>query len=134
MDLFAPDEDIKFLKNIAGHKWLVPLGVTRQNMLSSTVSDSEIESKMVNEHEILPTLLAFLQKFDPRLAKTLRESLKIEWKANISIEQPANTTEDMSDIENDIFDDHDESDTEQDTTIPDSTAVNISEDKQQVND
>lgn len=68
------------------------LELTWQNMLRSTVSDSGIKSIMGNEHEILPTRLELLQKFDHHLANTLGESSKILREENISTEKPANSS------------------------------------------
>lgn len=103
-------------------------------MLRSTALDSDIKCNTGNEHDIFPTLLEFLQKIGPHLAKQLGESYKIEWGANISTEQTSSNTGEISDIRNAIVDRHGESGNEEDTTKPYSTAVNISEENQQIND
>lgn len=84
--IFALDEERKFIEHTAGHKWPVDLEFSRQNVPPSTVLDSDINSNMVNEHEMLPTLLELLQQFDPHLSETLRKSIKVEKEANISTE------------------------------------------------
>lgn len=98
-----------------------------QNMLWSIVLYSEIKYNMGNEYAGLPTLLELLKRFDRDLLKTIWESFKVESEAKICTDQPAHNTDDTSDIENDIIDHYDESDNEKDTTISDSTVVNISE-------
>lgn len=128
------DEKKNFLKHIPGDRWPVDLEVSRQNMLRYIVLVCEIKSKIGNEHDILPTLLELLQKYNSHLAKAIGESFKIERESSIPTEQAANTTDDMSYIYNDFVDHHDKSDNEEDKIIPESTAVNICEDKQHLND
>lgn len=127
MYLSAFDDEMKFLRHIAGQKRYISLKVTMQNIARYNVLDSYFKSKMGNENDILRTVLELQQKFDAHLAKTLGERFKREIEQNTSTYQPAGSTEDMSDINNDIIDHHDECDNDIDMTRPGSTAVNISE-------
>lgn len=59
--------------------------------------------------------------------------MEVEREANISTDHPENTAEGMSEIDNYIVYNHGESDNEDDKTITNYNAINISENKQQVN-
>lgn len=104
MTVSALDEERKLLKHIPSQKCPVAFEVTRQNMLRSTVLNREIKYNMESVHEILPTMLGLLHKFDPEVSKAVWKTLKIEWEAKIFAHQPANTTDDISDIDNAIMD------------------------------
>lgn len=76
--VFALDYEQKFLNHMPGHKWPLGMASTWQNLLRSTVLDSEIKSYMENEDEMLPTPLELLQKFDPHVDRRLMKIFK--WK------------------------------------------------------
>lgn len=75
---------------------------------------------------MLPTLLEYLQKFDPHIARKLKEDFQNKKEPKPALEKQLKTSDDMSNVYNDTIDGHGEYDNDIDSTLPVSNTSHIS--------
>ncbi len=87
MALLAISEEKKFLKYLGSDEWPVGMETTKDNLLNSTVMDSEVEGNKGNENTILSSLKNALLSINPNLVKRCDEALKVR----TELDRPSDT-------------------------------------------
>ena len=77
-DVMALKEEEKFLNYIDETEWPTNMETTKENILRTTISDSQLNSNSGNDNDVLPSILRSFKRLHPAKARAIEQASLLE--------------------------------------------------------